>query len=107
VRHRHSQGAPNPLPTSARVRVATRLGHPANAGATLMQSLNQTAEAGHPVYDPFDYAVQEDPYPVFAWMREHAPLYRNEKRDFWALSRYADVSAALRDPARYSSRNGI
>ncbi|MEH1030089.1 cytochrome P450 [Micromonospora profundi] len=62
---------------------------------------------GHPEYDPFSYAVQEDPYPIFAWMREHAPLYRNEKRDFWALSRYADVSAALRDPTRYSSRNGI
>lgn len=58
-------------------------------------------------YDPFSYAVQEDPYPVFAWMREHAPLYRSERRDFWALSRYADVSAALRDPVRYSSRNGI
>ncbi|ASW54301.1 cytochrome P450 [Plantactinospora sp. KBS50] len=60
-----------------------------------------------PVYDPFDFAVQEDPHPVYAWMREHAPLYRNEKRDFWALSRHADVSAALRDPGRFSSRNGI
>jgi cytochrome P450 len=58
-------------------------------------------------YDPFDYAVQEDPHPIYALMREHAPLYRNEKRDFWALTRYADVSAALRDPARFSSRNGI
>jgi cytochrome P450 len=72
-----------------------------------MRPSDSTAGAGHPVYDPFDYAVQEDPYPVFAWMREHAPLYRNEERDFWALSRYADVSAALRDPVRYSSRNGI
>ncbi|WP_433389482.1 cytochrome P450 [Micromonospora sp. KLBMP9576] len=60
-----------------------------------------------PVYDPFDFAVQEDPHPVYAWMREHAPLYRNDERDFWALSRYADVSAALRDPYRYSSSNGI
>ena len=60
-----------------------------------------------PRYDPFDYAVQEDPHPVYAWMRANAPLYRNEERDFWALSRYADVDAALRDPVRYSSRNGI
>ena len=59
------------------------------------------------VYDPFDFGVQEDPHPVYAWMREHAPLYRNDERDFWALSRHADVSAALRDPARFSSRNGI
>jgi cytochrome P450 len=64
-------------------------------------------KATDPVYDPFDFAVQEDPHPVYAWMREHAPLYRNDKRNFWALSRHADVSAALRDPARYSSRNGI
>ena len=40
-------------------------------------------------------------------MREHAPLYRNEERDFWALSRYRDVGAALRDPRLFSSRNGI
>ncbi|WP_431873298.1 cytochrome P450 [Amycolatopsis sacchari] len=59
------------------------------------------------VYDPFSYDVHEDPYPTYAWMREHAPLYRNEERDFWALSRHEDVLAALRDPARYSSRNGI
>lgn len=58
-------------------------------------------------YDPFDYAVQEDPHPVYGWMREHAPVYRNGRRDFWALSRHADVLAALRDPARFSNRNGI
>jgi len=58
-------------------------------------------------YDPFDYRVHEDPYPVYAWMREHAPLYRNDERDFWALSRYADVLGALRNPARFSNRYGI
>jgi cytochrome P450 len=58
-------------------------------------------------YDPFDYQIHDDPYPVFAWMRDHAPLYRNDERDFWALSRFADVSAALRDPGLFSSRNGI
>ena len=64
--------------------------------------------AGEPVvYDPYSHQVQEDPYLVYAWMREHAPLYRNEERDFWALSRYDDVVAALRDPRRFSSRNGI
>ncbi|SBT65682.1 Cytochrome P450 [Micromonospora sediminicola] len=58
-------------------------------------------------YDPFDYRVQEDPHPVYAWMREHAPVYRNEQRDFWALSRYDDVLSALRNPALFSNRNGI
>jgi cytochrome P450 len=60
-----------------------------------------------PAYDPFSYAIHDDPYPTFAWMREHAPLYRNEERDFWALSRHEDVLAALRAPALFSSRNGI
>ena len=58
-------------------------------------------------YDPFSYALHEDPYPTYAWMREHQPLYRNDERDFWALSRHADVLGALRDPGLFSSRNGI
>jgi len=58
-------------------------------------------------YDPFDYAVQADPHPVYRWMRAHAPLYRNEERDFWALTRYADVAPALRDSALFSSDHGI
>jgi cytochrome P450 len=65
------------------------------------------AEAPGYGYDPFDYRVHEDPYPLYAWMREHAPLYRNEERDFWALSRHADVLDALRRPRLFSNRNGI
>ncbi|MFY1652871.1 cytochrome P450 [Solwaraspora sp. WMMB762] len=60
-----------------------------------------------PGYDPFSYRIHEDPYPTYAYMREHAPLYRNEARDFWALSRYEDVLPALRNPSLFSSRNGI
>jgi cytochrome P450 len=60
-----------------------------------------------PVYDPFDYTLHDDPYPTYAWMREHHPLQRNEQRDFWALSRHADVHWALRNPQLFSSRNGI
>jgi cytochrome P450 len=62
---------------------------------------------GARVYDPFSFEIHEDPYPVYAWMRERSPVYRNDERDFWALSRYADVLAALRDPRRFSNRNGI
>jgi cytochrome P450 len=58
-------------------------------------------------YDPFSFEVQEDPYPVYAWMRENAPVYHNTKRDFYALSRYADVASVLRDPRRFTNRNGI
>jgi cytochrome P450 len=58
-------------------------------------------------YNPYDYAVQADPYPVYASLRETAPLYYNEELDFWALSRHADVAAALRDEATYSNSMGV
>jgi cytochrome P450 len=58
-------------------------------------------------YDPFDYGLHADPNPVYAWLRAHAPVYRNEERDFWALSRHRDVDAALHDWRRFSSCNGI
>jgi cytochrome P450 len=65
---------------------------------------NEVAARG---YDPFDYQVHDNPYPFYKWMREHAPLYRNEERDFWALSRHADIKDALRNPRRFSNVNGI
>ncbi|MFG2016962.1 cytochrome P450 [Actinomadura geliboluensis] len=58
-------------------------------------------------YSPFDFAIQDDPYPVYSELREKSPVYRNDNDDFWALSRHADVVAALKDSARFSSRNGL
>ncbi|OHV04344.1 Putative cytochrome P450 123 [Mycobacterium talmoniae] len=37
-------------------------------------------------YDPFDFDIDDDPYPVWRRMREEAPLYYNERHDFYALS---------------------
>jgi cytochrome P450 len=39
-----------------------------------------------------------DPYPTYAWLREHAPVYFSEEWQGFALTRYSDVLAALRDP---------
>ncbi|OLT12457.1 cytochrome [Actinomadura sp. CNU-125] len=58
-------------------------------------------------YSPFDFEIQDDPYPVYASLREESPVYRNDKDDFWALSRHADVIAALKDTDRFSSVNGL
>src|ERR1700722_797331 len=58
-------------------------------------------------FSPYDYSLHDDPYPLYARLRTQAPLYRNEELDFWALSRHADVVAAFRDPARFSSANGV
>jgi cytochrome P450 len=58
-------------------------------------------------YSPYDYAIHEDPYPTYTRLRDEAPLYRNEELGFWALSRHADVAAAFRDHATFSSINGV
>ena len=57
-------------------------------------------------YDPFDFVIDDDPYPVWKRMREEAPLYYNEKHDFYALSRYDDVSRELPNWATYRSSRG-
>jgi cytochrome P450 len=57
-------------------------------------------------YDPFDYTQDEDPYPTYARMRDEAPVYHNPRLDFWALTRFDDVLAALVDSETYSSLNG-
>jgi cytochrome P450 len=59
------------------------------------------------VYDPYAYEIHEDPYPTYARLRDEAPLYRNDERDFWALSRHADVMAAFRDSERFSNAQGV
>jgi cytochrome P450 len=57
-------------------------------------------------YDPSDYVIDADPYPLYRRMRDEAPLYRNEKMGFWVLSRFADVWDATMDFETYSSAQG-
>jgi cytochrome P450 len=57
-------------------------------------------------YDPYDFEIDADPHPIWRRMRDEAPLYRNEKYEFWALSRYEDVAAGLTDWRTYSSARG-
>jgi cytochrome P450 len=57
-------------------------------------------------YDPYDVEVDNDPYPVWKRMRDEAPLYYNEKHDFYALTRFEDVDAGLSDWRTYISGKG-
>jgi cytochrome P450 len=59
-----------------------------------------------PYYDPYDAVIDADPYPVWKRLRDEAPLYYNERHDFYALSRFADVLAASLDWQSYSSARG-
>ena len=56
--------------------------------------------------NPFAWEFHEDPHPTYRWLRDHAPIYRNDSLDFWALSRFRDVVAASYDWQTYSSAEG-
>jgi len=58
-------------------------------------------------YDPYDYSIDADPYPIWQRLRDEAPLYHNEKLGFYALSRYDDVLAGLLDSETFVSSHGI
>ncbi|WP_235629938.1 cytochrome P450 [Mycolicibacterium novocastrense] len=47
-----------------------------------------------------------NPYAVFARLREEAPLYYNDKHDFYALSRFEDVNKAVIDHQTFISGRG-
>jgi cytochrome P450 len=57
-------------------------------------------------YDPYDYEIDADPHSVWKRMRDDAPVYRNEKFDFYALSRFHDVMTASLDTKTFSSAYG-
>ena len=59
-------------------------------------------------YDPYTSINDPDPYPLYARLRDEAPLYYNEKHDFYAVTRYEDCERGLVDAKRYiSGRGGI
>jgi cytochrome P450 len=57
-------------------------------------------------YDPYDYEIDRDPHPIWRRLRDEAPLYYNERFDFYAVSRFADVQEMSVDWHTYSSAYG-
>jgi cytochrome P450 len=57
-------------------------------------------------YDPWNVDIDLDPYPTYRRLRDECPIYYNERHNFWGVSRYADVDAALKDTTRLSSSKG-
>jgi cytochrome P450 len=60
-----------------------------------------TTEA-NPELDNFFLSIQ-NPYPVYAYLREHEPVRRNELFRCYMLTRYDDVNMAFSDHKRFSS----
>ncbi|KUI01714.1 cytochrome P450 [Mycobacterium sp. IS-3022] len=58
------------------------------------------------VFDPYSQEYFDDPYEIYARMRDETPIYYDEEQDFYALTRHADVAAALKDHESFSSTRG-
>jgi len=69
---------------------------------------DQSGSAPEPVhFDPFSDEFFNDPFETYRQLRDRAPVYHSTKYDFWALTRYEDVSAAIRDHETFSSAKGV
>ena len=58
------------------------------------------------LWDPYDLKFSEDPYPIYARLREEKPLYYNEKHDFYLLTRFEDCNRGLPDWETFPSGRG-
>src|SRR6202012_3579487 len=59
-------------------------------------------------FDHTDPDAAQDIYRLLAASREECPvLHSSHHGGFWALSRFADVTAAANDHAHYTTREGV
>lgn len=65
------------------------------------------SENSSPVFDPFSDEYFNDPYALYARLRNEAPVHYNSKYGFWALARNQDVAVAHRDWEQFSSSHGV
>jgi cytochrome P450 len=68
--------------------------------------MSNTAPSTEIYWDPFDEELDSFPHDTWRRMRDDAPLYRNDRFDFWALTRFDDVQAAHLKPNTYLSSRG-
>lgn len=58
-------------------------------------------------FNPYSAELQREPFEVYKRLRTDTPVYYNERRGFWVISRYQDVKSAFKDHKRFSSASGI
>lgn len=59
------------------------------------------------VFDPYSETFFEEPWEVYRWMRDEAPVYHHPELDFYAVSRYEDCVEVHRDVRTYTSTRGV
>ena len=57
-------------------------------------------------FDPYSSAVDADPFPLYAQLRDEHPCFWSPQAQMWVLSRYADILTAGLDWKTYSSAKG-
>jgi cytochrome P450 len=57
-------------------------------------------------FEPSSTEYVDDPYPTYQVLRDHHPAYFLAEHGLWLITRHADVSAALTNPAVWSSSKG-
>jgi cytochrome P450 len=72
-----------------------------------MSVTSSTVSGGPVVFDPYSNDYFDMPFETYRRMRDEAPVYYSEKYGFWALTRYDDVSAAIKDHETFSSAMGV
>lgn len=72
-----------------------------------MSVSSSTVSRGPVEFDPYSVDFFDSPYETYRRMRDEAPVYYNEKYDFYALTRYEDVAPAYKDFETYSSAKGV
>ncbi|WP_066946946.1 cytochrome P450 family protein [Streptomyces lushanensis] len=68
--------------------------------AAVSASALATTPAPAPAPELFTWEFATDPYPAYAWLREHAPVHRAKLPsgvEAWLVTRYGDAKAALAD----------
>jgi len=59
--------------------------------------------SGGPDVDLKAWRNVQDPFPVFAWLRDHDPVHWSETLNSWAVTRYDDVVDVFNRPETFAS----
>jgi cytochrome P450 len=68
--------------------------------------MGMTAVDSNVYYDPYDFEIDSDPYPIWKRLRDERPCYYNERYGFYAVSRFEDVERCFVDWKTYISGRG-
>ena len=53
--------------------------------------------------DPKSWANVQDPFPLYAWLRDHDPLHWSASLNAWVVTRWADVLDIFNQPRTFSA----